>query len=302
MENRKTVVIDQVRCIGCGLCIKVCPFQTLEIVKGKAEVTGESCISCGHCAAACPCGLIEVPLIEKDPMQFKTFLMDEFWLPHGEYDTAGLVRLMASRRSCRNFKAGDVDRAVLEDLVRIGTTAPSGTNSQFWTFTVLPARKAVMKFAEQIADFFGRLNALSEKFLLRKTLKLFGKGELDSYYENYYPIVKKTLEEWKESGKDRLFHGATAVIVVAAKPGASCPAEDALLATQNILLAAHSMGLGTCLIGFAVAAMSQNNSIQRSIGLTSREKVYAVIALGHPDETYNTVAGRKKAVIRFTEG
>ena len=49
--------------------------------------------------------------------------------------------------------------------------------------------------------------------------------------------------EWEQNGRDLLFHGATAVIVVASKPGGSNPKEDALLATQNILLAAHSMGL-----------------------------------------------------------
>ncbi|MEZ4578721.1 MAG: nitroreductase family protein [Desulfobacterales bacterium] len=39
------------------------------------------------------------------------------------------------RRSCRNYKETPVPASVLEDLVRIGITAPSGTNSQMWTFT-----------------------------------------------------------------------------------------------------------------------------------------------------------------------
>jgi nitroreductase/NAD-dependent dihydropyrimidine dehydrogenase PreA subunit len=302
MERNKSALIDPVRCIGCGLCAKVCPFQTIEIEKGKAVVTGEKCISCGHCAAACPFGLIQIPPIDPEAIEFKSFSMNNWWLPYGEYDVSALVRLMASRRSCRNFKESQVDRIMLEDLVRIGTTAPSGTNSQCWIFTILPTRKAVLKLMEHIAVFFGKLNNVAEKFLVRKALKLFGKGDLDSYYEDYYPIVKKTLDEWRESGRDRFFHGATAAIIIASKPGASCPAEDALLAAQNMLLAAHAMGLGTCLIGFAVAAMSQDNNIQRSIGMTSREKVYAVIAIGYPDETYNTVAGRKAAVIRFYEG
>jgi nitroreductase/NAD-dependent dihydropyrimidine dehydrogenase PreA subunit len=302
MENGKTVVIASARCIGCGLCVKVCPSQTIEIVRGKAEVKEESCISCGHCAAACPFGLIRVPLIDPALYEFKSFAMDEWWLPYGQYDLPGLVKLMASRRSCRNFTAQAVDKSLLEDLVKIGTTAPSGTNSQLWTFTILPTRKGVDKLAGQIADFFGKLNSMAEKVLVRKALKLFGRSELDHYYKNYYPSVNKAVNEWKESGKDRLFHGATSAIVVASKPGASCPSEDALLATQNILLAAHAMGLGTCLIGFAVAAMSQDNNIQRSIGMTSREKVYAVIAVGHPDEIYEKAAGRKNAVIRFYEG
>jgi len=52
-----------------------------------------------------------------------------------------------------------------------------------------------------------------------------------------------------------------AVIVVGSNRG-SCPAEDALLATQNILLGAHALGLGTCLIGFAVSAMQKDVRIK----------------------------------------
>lgn len=72
--------------------------------------------------------------------------------------------------------------------------------------------------------------------------------------------------------------------------------EDVLLATQNILLAAHSMGLGTCLIGFAVIPMIQDIRIQRLRGKPDNEKVHAVIALGHPDEIF-----LKKYVRRYFE-
>lgn len=44
--------------------------------------------------------------------------------------------------------------------------------------------------------------------------------------------------------------------------GASTATEDALLAAENILLAAHALGYGTCLIGFAVAAMHANPRLQ----------------------------------------
>jgi nitroreductase len=209
---------------------------------------------------------------------------------------------MASRRSCRHFTDRPVERAVLEDLVKIGITAPSGTNCQLWTFTVLPDRKAVKALAGHVSSFFERLNATAEKTLLRSFLKLIGKGELDAYYHGYYRKVKEALEEWHESGKDRLFHGSTAVIIAASKPGGSCPVEDALLATQNILLAAHSMGLGSCLIGFAVVAMKRDPSIQRAVGIPAEEEVHAVIALGYSDEVYERVAGRKKVTQRYFEG
>lgn len=299
-ENR--IEINRDLCNGCGLCLIVCPTGTVSLIEGKATVSGGESISCGHCEAVCPQEAIHVIAIDEEMSQYKTFTTDKQWLPPGKYNTSVLVQLMASRRSCRCFTDQPVHRAMLEDLMKIGITAPSGTNSQSWTFTILPTRKAVVSFAEHIASFFGRLNTTAEKTMLRLLLKLIGKGELDAYYHGYYRKVKESLEEWKESGKDRLFHGSTAAILIGSKPGASCPAEDALLATQNILLAAHSMGLGSCLIGYAVAAMKKDPSIQQSIGIPSDEEIHAVIALGYPDEVYQRVAGRKKVTPRYFEG
>ncbi len=247
-------------------------------------------------------GAVRVKVIDEEMSQHKTFTVEKDWLPPGKFYTSLLVRLMASRRSCRHFTDRAVERAILEDLVKIGITAPSATNNQSWTFTILPARKAVTAFTESIASFFGRLNKTAEKTLLRLFLKLAGKGELDAYYRGYYRKVKEALEEWYGSGKDRLFHGSTAVMIIGSKTGATCPAEDALLAKQNILLAAHSMGLGSCLIGFAVTAMKKDSSIQRSLGIPAEEEIHAVIALGYPDEVYQRTAGRKKVTPRYFEG
>ena len=299
-ENR--IEIDRDLCNGCGTCVTVCPTDTISLVDGKATVTGEDSIFCGHCAAICPQKAIRVTAIDKEMSWYKTFTSEEQWLPPGKYSTPVLVQLMASRRSCRCFTGQPVDRDMLEDLIKIGITAPSGTNSQAWTFTILPTRKAVTSFAEQIASYFGRLNTTAEKTMLRLFLKLIGKGELDAYYHGYYQKIKETLEEWHATGKDRLFHGSTAAILVGSRPGASCPAEDALLATQNILLAAHSMGLGSCLIGYAVAAIKNDPSIQQSIGIPSEETIHAVIALGYPDEVYQRITGRKKVSPRYFEG
>jgi Nitroreductase len=267
----------------------------------KAVVTGDRSIQCGHCAIVCPVDAVTVNAVDKESSRFSTFAQENSWLPFGEFDTTQLVRLMGSRRSCRNYTARPVDRVILDDLVKIGVTAPSGTNSQSWTFTVLPTRKSVVNLAGCIAVFFGKLNRVSEKRYVRGFLKLIGRPELDEYYREYHDSVEEALADWKTSGIDRLLHGATAAIVVGSRPGASCPMEDALLATQNILLAAHSMGLGTCLIGFAVEAMRRDIKIKRGLGIPDNEKVYSVIALGYPDERYRRVGVRKKYVQRYYE-
>jgi nitroreductase/Pyruvate/2-oxoacid:ferredoxin oxidoreductase delta subunit len=301
MFEKVTTTIDRDLCTGCGLCVQVCPTRTLSMHKGKAEVTGDRSLNCGHCQAICPEGAVTVSGIDEAMSQFVNFKPDKNWLRHGDFDTAQLVRLMASRRSCRNFRDKPVDRSILEDLVKIGCTAPSGTNCQLWTFTILPTRKAVMAFGQGVRDFYVKLNAMAKNRLLRLFLKLIGKPELDAYYREYYENVREGLDEFDRTGLDRLFHDAPAAIVVGYKAHATLPKEDALLASQNILLAAHSMGLGSCLIGMAVEPMQRDPKIQNAIGIPHHEKVYTVIALGYPAEIYQRQAGRKKSVVRFFE-
>jgi nitroreductase/Pyruvate/2-oxoacid:ferredoxin oxidoreductase delta subunit len=296
-----STVIEADKCIGCGLCVKVCPSGTISMQRDKAVVTGDRSLSCGHCAAVCPVDAITIHAIDPEASRFATFDADHRWLPHGKFDTVQLVRLMASRRSCRNFKEKPVDRALLEDLLKIGATASSGTNSQMWTFTILPTRESVIALGDQVAAFFKRVNKLAEKGWLRNSLRLIGQSELANYYRDYHQSVGEALTERESGNKDPLFHGATAAIVVGSRPEGSTLKEDALLATQNMLLAAHSMGLGTCLIGFAVVPMIKDIQAKRSLGIPDNENVHAVIALGHPDERYLKVAGRKKYVQRYCD-
>ncbi len=302
MDRTVTTTIDEDLCTGCGLCVEVCPSDTITVKGKKAAVTGSESLNCGHCAAVCPTGAVRVAGIDAELSTFKTFPSRDSWLPHGQGNIQDLVQIMQSRRSCRNFHTEKaVPRELMEDLVKIGISAPSGTNCQMWTFTLLPRRDAVLRLAGMVGGFFEKMNRAAERAWLRKGLKLIGRPELEFYYREYYERVREGLEQWKKGGEDVLFHGAPAAIVVGSKKEASCPAEDALLATQNILLGAHVLGLGTCLIGFAIEAMKRDRRILRQIGIPEDERAYAVIALGYPNEKYRRVAGRKKALLRYLE-
>lgn len=302
MRRPNTTRVDRELCTGCGLCVSVCPSMCLSMKDGIAQLTGESSIQCDHCAAVCPAGAITVAGVDDDALELATVENLEKWLGYGDYDTAGLVQLMRSRRSCRRFSEEAIDREVLTDLVKIGITAPSGTNAQLWTFTIVPHREAVEKVAARIAAFFRRLNRMARKRAARLFSKLFMKDALGEYYREYHHSVEEGLSQWDREGRDRLFHHAAALIIIGMKPGSSCPCEDALMASQNILLAAHAMGLGTCMIGFAVEAMRHDPSIKRMIGIPESETVYAVIAVGKAREKYQRLCRRKKVAPRFYEG
>jgi len=301
MGRPVSTVIDPELCIGCGDCIEVCTARTITMVGDHAEVTGTESLNCGHCEAVCPQDAIKVTALDPAAQSYSSFAADRRWLAHGEADTAQLVRLMASRRSCRNYLERPVERALLEDLVRIGITAPSATNSQRWTFTLVPTRAAMLAWGQRLRGFFVRVNQLARIAPLRHALRVAGRPQLNTYFRENYPSSVEAIAEWDRDGTDRLFHAAPAAIVVGATGGASMPADDALLATQNILLAAHAMGLGSCLIGFAVEAMRNDRGCARFIGIPDEETVHAVVALGHPNESYLTQAGRVAPVLRSFE-
>ncbi len=292
--------IQKTLCNGCGICVRVCPARAFSIVAEKAELSGSCSFACDHCAAACPAVAITVTFKEpREPFSFTSFV-DKTPTKQSPVEMPGMLNLMRARRSCRAYKERPLKREILEDLVKIGLTAPSGTNSQKWTFTIINSRVKVLSFGEMIAAYYQKLNRLSESLWLRKGLKLCGRPELDTYYREYYESIKEGMISWYEKKEDRLFHGAPAAILVGSQPGASCPQEDALLATQNMLLGAQALGLGSCLIGFAVEALRRDRKIKESLKIPAHEKIYAVIALGYPAITFPRPAGRRKAEIRWS--
>lgn len=297
-RRRVTTLVDRAACTGCGLCVRVCPSRTLSLVDGKAAVTGERSLNCGHCQAVCPTGAVTVASLDPEQARFTSFAADQRWLAPGRADPAQPARLMLSRRSCRNYQDRPVPLELLRDLVKFGLAAPSGTNSQLWTFAILADRDAVLALAQGVGRFFADLNRLAAKAWLRRGLALIGRRELEDYHREHHQSVSEALAEWEATGRERLFHGAPAAIVVGSRPGGSCPAEDALLASQNILLGAHALGLGTCLVGFVVEALRRRPGLKSLCGAAAGESVHAVIALGWPDEKYARLTGRRDPGVR----
>jgi len=54
------LVIDAEACIGCGVCVEVCPFGALDLIEGVA-VVDEKCTACKACVPDCPVDALSLP-------------------------------------------------------------------------------------------------------------------------------------------------------------------------------------------------------------------------------------------------
>lgn len=61
IRNVATIKVDENKCVGCGICEKVCPHRVLKVSSGKAKIVQkDSCIECGACSNNCKYGAIRV--------------------------------------------------------------------------------------------------------------------------------------------------------------------------------------------------------------------------------------------------
>lgn len=61
LKNVATLTLDSEKCVGCGMCVSVCPHSVLEIHEGKAEIADlNACMECGACLKNCAFSAISV--------------------------------------------------------------------------------------------------------------------------------------------------------------------------------------------------------------------------------------------------
>ena len=182
-----------------------------------------------------------------------------------------LISAIRSRRSIRRFQNRAVPGELIERIIEAAVWAPSAGNRQDWFFTVVTSPAVKQQMADAVRRRWDAIIAANR-----------GSGVIEEI-ENYV----------KHFGD---FADAPTVIVVSAKSadavqrhllgddaeptvGSAC---SAAMAAQNLLLAAHALGLGACCMTGALAA---RRDLNRILELGRKQDIICLITVGWPDET-----------------
>lgn len=166
-----------------------------------------------------------------------------------------------SRRSIRKYKPDPVDDKDVEKILEAGRWAPSWSNTQCWHFVVVRDAQVKAKLGECLMKF-----KLPDKEIDNPAVKIL----------NTVPVVIVVCAEMGKSG---------------GPPGAPAGSSeefftdkgdwfmfDTALAVQNMVLAAHALGLGTVIIGTLDAA-----KVEKALNVPDGYRVVTLFPVGIPD-------------------
>lgn len=61
LKDVVTLQLDIEKCIGCGMCLQVCPRAVWKLIQNRAAIDNrDACIECGACSMNCPGEAIKV--------------------------------------------------------------------------------------------------------------------------------------------------------------------------------------------------------------------------------------------------
>jgi len=184
------------------------------------------------------------------------------------------------RRSIRAYESKPIPRDVINTIIEAGNQAPS-------TMGMVKANTGI-----NISELELLLRFQPWRFVVVEDSEFKQK-----LVETVFPIWKKFIESIKETDpelyanvmmlyeampepKDLVYYSAPVIIFVI---GPISNAVSCALACENIMLAATSLGLGSCYVGFG-AMVKGNIEVVQALELSDGERIYGPILLGYPKD------------------
>ena len=291
LKERGTPRVDPQTCTGCGQCVEICPDRVLELHEGKARATDGifmGCVACGHCVAICPTAAVAVT--------GRTMRADDGFDPPLQRATAEqLEALLFWRRSVRRFTAREVERETIDRILAMTAAAPMGIPPSDVGVVVLLGREKVQAFATDACALFARQAKGFSGWRLAHMRLFMGKAGYEVMRDFVRPLLEMLAGE-RAAGRDAFTYDAPAALLF--HHGQTADSADVHIAATYAMLAAESLGLGSCLLGTAVA-FNFDKAFRQRHGIPVDNKVGLMLALGYPDVQFRRGVRRRLADVKF---
>ncbi|MFP4654743.1 MAG: nitroreductase [Methanohalobium sp.] len=169
-----------------------------------------------------------------------------------------VIDAIKSRRSIRDYLDKQVPEDTVNKVIDAGIHAPTALGLQPWNFVVIEGKDIIKEISDHI------------KPMVQEHIK-------DS--------TEKLAMDLKEKMKNKdfnLFYGAPILVLVMHNRDDTLADYDCALCAENMMLAAHSMGLGSCWVG-AGSFIQQSPELLDDLDITHDFKIVAPIILGYPN-------------------
>jgi nitroreductase len=192
-----------------------------------------------------------------------------------------------TRRSIRKFKGRQPPAHLIRRIIEMGRFAPSQGNCQPWSFIVVRDRETIDQMEQYCVavcqgmtasiDYTNYELGSEQRAAIMQNTQALNRESPNSFHPVPMTAIKSIA-----NGRFKVFHRApTVILILMDKRGVGVPEVDIGVVGTNIVLAAQSMGLGTCWIGFS-KLLSGNAELCEKLGVAPPFEIAEAISVGYP--------------------
>jgi nitroreductase len=180
------------------------------------------------------------------------------------------LETIKSRRSVRRYKEEQISDAELRQIMDAAIYAPNCLNQQKWHFSVI-----------QDADLLNRVVETVKKRLINSGIKFLAQVAGSAGYQTFY--------------------NAPTVVFITGEEGANFVQTDCAMAAQNIVLAAESLGIGSCVITTPIFlfAFEDADEWRKELRIPDNHSYACTVALGYEQGDHPSALPRNQDVIDY---
>ena len=180
---------------------------------------------------------------------------------------------LISRRSVRRYIRKPVEKDKIVQLLDVARWAPNGANRQVIRWRVVDDPAQVHQIGQITIDWM--------KVVKDKNPALYQEAKLEVF-----------VETW-EAGEDRICRGAPCIIQAWAPKDERTAPPAAMIAIDQVQLAAPALGLGTTFTGSINTASQAYPPLVEALGIPAGSMAHGTFVIGYPAEKYQRVPARK---------